>query len=300
MFGIFVVWTVDMFCSDEIAEWSCSVAPVVMVMSGLVQRSVRRFMSNGPGCKCGASSWMAEAAVSISGVREAGLGGGRDWAVTQSQQRLSRAHNELWGWDGPLQSCPCPRKELSPRMPSQQCAAVEGRPPWAEVRPQGRQLICGWSYPREQPASARHSLSLSRAHVSWEKAGPWSSPSVPDLTLGKWRNPHGAFPLSPITPTIWNRRMGQNRERLEKEEDEWQFCPGPEVGGRIKTTKTSTRYQSLPPQPPAQPCLPHPSWEQNNVKYPSKSLICTTKRKLGWGDSGYRERFKLKTLRGPH
>lgn len=78
MFGIFVVWTVGMFCSDEIAEWSCFVAPVVMVMSGLVQRSVRRFMSNGSGCKCGASSWMAKAAVSISGMREAGLGGGRD------------------------------------------------------------------------------------------------------------------------------------------------------------------------------------------------------------------------------
>ena len=131
MFGIFVVWTVDMFCSDEIAEWSCSVAPVVMVMSGLVQRSVR-FMSNGPGCKCGASSWMAEAAVSISGVREAGLGGGRDWAATQSQQRLSRAHNELWGWEGPFRVVP-----------------AQGRS-WALVRPPNSERLLRADHPRQR------------------------------------------------------------------------------------------------------------------------------------------------------
>lgn len=62
VFGVFVVGTVVRLCSDKITEWSCFVPPVVMVMSGLVRHSVRRFTSNEPGCQCGASSWMSEAA----------------------------------------------------------------------------------------------------------------------------------------------------------------------------------------------------------------------------------------------
>ena len=110
MFGIFVVWTVVMFCSDEITEWSCFVPPVVMVMSGLVQHSVRRFTSNRPGSKCGVSSWMSEAAC----VHLRSEGSRRDWTVIQSQQRPQQIPQRVLGLRQPLQSCPCLRKELSP------------------------------------------------------------------------------------------------------------------------------------------------------------------------------------------
>lgn len=164
----------------------------------------------------------------------------------------------------------------------------------AEVTPENNQ------HPQTKPLSLSCTCVLgesrtlklpvcTRPHTGEMKESTWCIPPQPHNSLSLYPHPPFGTEGWDRAERGWRRRTTNDNSVLDQR---W--------GVELKPLKLALRYQSLPPQPPAQPCLPHPSWEQNNVKYPSKSLICTTKRKLGWGDSGYRERFKLKTLRGPH